>query len=64
MFSSIKTIIEFLRLLIDSYKFIEGQMSEAKYHSAVNSRKKNYDKFMVGDRAERLRILAEENDEK
>lgn len=63
MFTNIKAIFELIKLLISTYKFISGAISDAQYKKEVNTRKKNYDKFMKGTREDRLDVLRDENEE-
>ena len=63
MIVKIKLIFELVQLLVSAYKFITGALSEAKFRKAVRKRKANYDAFIKGTRADRLKILKKENDE-
>jgi hypothetical protein len=62
MFTNVKAIIEFIKLLLNTYEFISGAIDEAKYNAAVKKRKKNYDKFISGSRDDRLDVLRDENE--
>ena len=63
MFSSFKAIIEFIKLLLNTYQFLDNQISKAQYDSAISKRKESYDKFISADRAGRLEVLRDENNE-
>jgi|TARA_R110000851_G_scaffold98750_2_gene213488 hypothetical protein len=61
--ANIKLIFEVISLILDGLKFIQGEISEHKYTSAVKKRKENYDKFIAGSRSDRLDVLRDENEE-
>ena len=46
---NIKVIIEFISLLLSTYRFLAGQISEAKYTKAIKRRKKARDKYLAAD---------------
>lgn len=62
MFTNIAAIIELIKLILDSYKFINNAIDEGTYRKAVSTRKKNYGKFIAADRAGRLEVLRNENE--
>ena len=47
--ANIKVIIEFISLLLSTYRFLAGQISEAKYFKAVKHRKEARDKYLAAD---------------
>ena len=61
MFSNIKVIIEFISLLLSTYRFLAGEISEAKYFRAIKKRKEARDKYLeannISDRLDALRDL-------
>lgn len=63
MFANIKIIFEVLSLLLEGFRFLQGEISEHKYTSAIKKRKENYDKFITGSRSDRLDVLRDENEE-
>lgn len=63
MIANLKLLFEVISLVLDGLKFIQGQISEHKYTSAIKKRKENYGKFIKGSRADRLNVLREENEE-
>ena len=58
--AELKTILEFLRLLIAAYKFMDNQIDEVKFNHVVKERKKVRDSYREANEAERLRILRDE----
>ncbi|MDH3324055.1 MAG: hypothetical protein OEL89_00290 [Candidatus Peregrinibacteria bacterium] len=57
MFANIKVIIEFIKIILDVYKFIDNQITEAQFRSNVVTRKKLRDEFIQADKLKQLEIL-------
>ena len=55
--ATIKTIIEFLKIVISTWKYINNEIDEATYNNSVKERKEFREKFKKVSRAERLRML-------
>jgi uncharacterized protein YqeY len=62
MFGNIKAIIQFLKIVIDVYQFVDDKIDEDRFNSAVKKRKENYKKFIAGSRDDMLDVLRDENE--
>ncbi len=57
MFANIRALLEFIKLLLSTYRYIAGEIDQAAFNSVVENRKKIHDKFIEADRLERMRLL-------
>ena len=59
MFANLRSIIQFIKLLLDAYNFIDGEISEARFNSKIKERKKLRDEYLTQERSslERLKEL-------
>ncbi len=64
MFTNIKAIMEIIKLVLDVFRFINGEIDDYKFKQAVDARKKNFNKFMkAGTMDGMLDVLEGENNE-
>jgi len=64
MWTTIKSVIEIIKMVLDGLKFVTGEITEQIYLGKLRKRKNSYTKFVEGERADRLRVLQKENEAK
>ena len=57
MFGNLKAVIEFIKIVLAVYKYVDGQIDDIQFNAKVKERKKVHKEFMDADRRKRLEIL-------
>jgi len=59
MFSNIKVILELLKMLIEGWKWLSGEIDDLTYRRAINKRSKLREAYLTGDENAKLDALRE-----
>lgn len=59
MFSNIKVILELLKMLLEGWKWLSGEIDDLTYRRAINRRSKLREAYLTGDEKAKLRALKE-----
>lgn len=59
MFSNIKVILELLKMLLEGWKWLSGEIDDLTYRRAINRRSKLREAYLTGDEDAKLEALRE-----
>ena len=59
MFANIKVIIEVLKMLMEGWEWLSGEMDDMTYRRAINKRSKLREAYLTGDEKAKLEALRE-----
>jgi len=57
LFSNIKVIIELLKMLIEGWQWLSGEIDDLSYRRKINKRSKLREAYLTGDEQAKLKAL-------